>query len=80
MNNAEGAGGVVKPELADQEVERIVAGIDIPPCPAILIELSLETSKDTPDFGKIEKLVSRDVGLSGMFLKTVNSPFYGLRN
>ncbi|MEI6703475.1 MAG: HDOD domain-containing protein [Deltaproteobacteria bacterium] len=67
-------------ELIDQEIERVALSIGIPPCPGILLELSEETKKEEPDFAKVEKLVSRDVGLSATLLKTINSPFYGLRN
>jgi len=67
-------------ELIDQEIERVALSIGIPPCPGILLELSEETKKEEPDFVKVEKLVSRDVGLSATLLKTINSPFYGLRN
>ena len=64
----------------DQELERVAQSVGIPPCPGILIDLSAEAKKDDPDFRKIERLVSMDVGLSATLLKTVNSPFYGLRN
>lgn len=67
-------------ELLDKEMERVAQSIGIPACPAILLELSEETKKEEPDFVKVEKLVSRDVGLSATLLKTINSPFYGLRN
>ncbi|MEI6701906.1 MAG: HDOD domain-containing protein [Deltaproteobacteria bacterium] len=67
-------------ELLDKEMERVAQSIGIPACPAILLELSEETKKADPDFQKVEKLVSKDVGLSATLLKTINSPFYGLRN
>ena len=67
-------------ELLDKEMERVAQSIGIPACPAILLELSEETKKEEPDFQKVEKLVSKDVGLSATLLKTINSPFYGLRN
>ena len=67
-------------ELIDKEMERVAQSIGIPACPGILLELSEETKKEDPDFQKVEKLVSKDVGLSATLLKTINSPFYGLRN
>jgi HD-like signal output (HDOD) protein len=67
-------------ELISQEIERVALSIGIPPCPGILLELTEETKKEEPDFSKVEKLVSKDVGLSASLLKTINSPFYGLRN
>ena len=69
-----------KIEMINQEIERVALGIGIPSCPAILLELTEETKKEEPDFVKVEKLVSMDVGLSATLLKTINSPFYGLRN
>lgn len=69
-----------QPELIDQELERVALSIGIPPCPAILVSLAVEARKDEPNLIKVEQLVSQDVGLSATLLKTVNSPFYGLRN
>jgi HD-like signal output (HDOD) protein len=66
-------------ELIDQELERVATSIGIPPCPAILIDLATEVRKDDPSFTRVEQLVVKDVGLSATLLKTVNSPFYGLR-
>jgi len=63
-----------------RELERVAISIDIPPCPAILQEITAETNKPHPDFDKLELLIKKDIGLSAALLKTVNSPFYGLRN
>lgn len=67
-------------ERIDQELEHVLGSVGIPPRPTILMELDSEAGKDEPNFRKIEQLVSSDVGLSAALLKTVNSPFYGLRN
>lgn len=67
-------------EMLDQEMERVALSIGIPACPGILLELTEETKKEEPDFAKVESLVSKDVGLAATLLKTINSPFYGLRN
>lgn len=66
-------------EVLDGEAERIVKEIGIPPCPAILTKFMQEMRHDEPDFPKIAKLIGGDVSLSAAMLKTVNSPFYGLR-
>jgi HD-like signal output (HDOD) protein len=66
-------------EVLDREAEQIVADIGIPPCPAILTKLMQEMRKDEPDFAKLGKLIGGDVSLAASMLKTVNSPFYGLR-
>ncbi|HKO88159.1 MAG TPA: HDOD domain-containing protein [Burkholderiales bacterium] len=64
----------------DDEVERLVKQIEIPPCPAILTRIVREMQADEPDLNKVAQGVSADVALSAAMLKTVNSPFYGLRN
>ena len=62
------------------ELEQAVLELGIPPCPRILLDLAAEGGKPEPDLQKIEKLISSDVGLSAALIKTVNSPFYGLRS
>lgn len=63
----------------DKEADRIVREIGIPPSPVILTKLLKQTREDEPDYDEAAKLISADVGLSGAMLKTVNSPFFGLR-
>jgi HD-like signal output (HDOD) protein len=63
----------------DQEADRIVREIGIPPCPAILTKLLKEMREDEPDYNKASKLIATDVGLSAAMLKTVNSSFFGLK-
>ena len=67
-------------EVLDREAEEIINDIGIPPCPAILTTLMREMRGDDPDFVKLGKLIGSDVSLAAAMLKTVNSPFYGLRN
>lgn len=64
--------------VIDQEAAQLVKGIGIPPCPAILTSLVREMRSDDPDFNRMAKLISSDVGLAAAMLKTVNSAFYGL--
>lgn len=66
-------------EVLDREAEQIVKEIGIPPCPMILTKLMQEMRSDEPDFGKLGKMIGGDVSLAAAMLKTVNSPFYGLR-
>ena len=66
-------------EVLDREAEQIVKEIGIPPCPMILTKLMQEMRSDDPDFGKLGKMIGGDVSLAATMLKTVNSPFYGLR-
>jgi HD-like signal output (HDOD) protein len=67
-------------EVLDREAEQIVKEIGIPPCPMILTKLMQEMRSDEPDFGKLGKLIGGDASLAAAMLKTVNSPFYGLRS
>ena len=67
------------PEALDREAEQIIKEIGIPPCPAILTKLMREMRNDDPDFNKLGNLIGGDVSLAAAMLKTVNSPFYGLR-
>ncbi len=66
-------------QLLDEEADLIIRELGIPPCPAILTRLLKEMRQDEPDFGAIAKLITADVGLAAAMLKTVNSPFFGLR-
>ena len=65
--------------FTDTEAEQVLAGICIPPCPAILTKLMKEMRGDDPDFEKISQLISEDASLAAAMLQTVNSAFYGLR-
>jgi len=67
-------------EGLDDEVERLVKQLEIPPCPAILTRIVREMHSDDPDLNKVSQWVAADVGLAAAMLKTVNSPLYGLRN
>ena len=67
-------------ESLAQEMERVIKAVGIPPRPAILVEFDAEMKKEDPDFRRIERLVTSDVGLSAALLKTANSPFFGLRS
>lgn len=65
--------------LSPEVVDRSVKGIAIPPRPQILLDLGREMNRDEPDPRVVAHLISADVGLSAGILKTVNSPFFGLR-
>lgn len=67
-------------ELNEEQIQRILQGIRIPPQPQILVDLQMEQVMPDPDINRIARLIQQDVGLSGTVLKVVNSPFYGLRN
>ena len=53
-------------------------GFSVPPQPKLLLELrQLITSKES-DINKIADTIVKDVSVSAMILKTINSPVYGL--
>jgi len=54
--------------------------IDFPPCPAVLISIQQEMNQSHPSIRKIADFIVCDVVLAAEVLKTVNSPFYGLRH
>jgi HD-like signal output (HDOD) protein len=66
--------------LTQEDVEKILKGITIPSPPQIIADLQIEMAMPDPDLNDMAKLISKDVGLSGSILKTINSPFYGGRN
>jgi HD-like signal output (HDOD) protein len=65
--------------LSTAEAEKIVASVAIPPRPAIVNAVLEERGKDEPNLHRIAQLISTDVSLAAAVLKTVNSPFFGLR-
>lgn len=65
-------------DTLENQAEKIVGDIGIPPCPAILTRMLAEMRADDPDFNKIGKLIGADVSLAAAMVKTVNSPFFGL--
>jgi len=54
--------------------------IVLPPQPSILVNIQQEISKDDPDLAYVAQQIAGDIALSVVLLRTVNSPFYGLRN
>ena len=63
-----------------ESLEKLLKGIKIPPAPAILLKLSNALQKDHPELAEIGKIIQLDASLSGLMLKTVNSPMFGLSN
>lgn len=67
-------------ELDSAKAETLLRGIKIPPQPQIMVDIEMEMAMPDFDLAAVAQLVSRDVGLSGAVLKTVNSSFFGLKN
>jgi HD-like signal output (HDOD) protein len=60
----------------EKQLEKLLNGVDIPPCPAILIEIDAELRKEAPDQREIARLISKDVALSGHVMLIANSPAF----
>lgn len=67
-------------EMQQEEMDKALKGISIPPRPQVLVNLRNEMAKDDPDLLQVARLIGGDVGLTAAVLKTVNSPFFGLRS
>lgn len=52
----------------------------LPPRPSILVDIQQEMNKTHPELHRIAEHIAGDIVLAAAILKTVNSPFYGLRN
>ncbi len=62
-----------------EKFRKITADIDIPPHPKILTSFLEESNKAEPDLKAIGNLLATDVAIAAGILKTINSPFFGLR-
>lgn len=58
---------------------KILKGFHIPPRPDVLTRFQEERGKPTPNLQNISAIVSSDPGLSAGVIKTINSPYFGLR-
>jgi HD-like signal output (HDOD) protein len=58
------------------DIARLLRGIDIPPCPAVLAALQAELRAETPNPLRIGRLISQDVALSAGLLKVANSSLF----
>lgn len=66
--------------LSDQETDKILNSIVIPPRPTILLNVAAEMKRPDFDVKIIANLVGTDPALAAAVLRTVNSPFFGQRN
>lgn len=60
----------------EQQIAALLKGVDIPPRPAILVELEKELRKDSPSTNELVRLITSDVALSGHIMQVVNSPAF----
>ena len=66
-------------ELDDQKMDEVLKGYNIPTQPKVMIDVMDECRKKEPNLIRIADIISRDVGLASAVLKTINSPFFGMR-
>ena len=59
-------------------LQEVLRTIDIPSCPAVLVQLRRLLGQDSANLLEIAQVASQDVGLSAALLKVVNSPLFGL--
>jgi HD-like signal output (HDOD) protein len=66
-------------EINVTQAQKIVNSIDIPPQPATLTEVMKLINAGNANLATIADIVSKDVSLSAAVIKTINSPFFGMR-
>ena len=59
--------------------EAILKDLKIPPAPDIILQLQQELREEAPSLDAIGDIIQKDAAISGLVLKTVNSPLFGLR-
>ena len=64
---------------SSDESEEILKELKIPPAPDIILQLQQELRADNPSLEAIGEIIQKDAAISGLVLKTVNSPLFGLR-
>jgi len=59
-------------------LDRLLKGVDIPACPAVLTRLQNEIASPNASLSTIGALIGSDVALAASVLKAANSPAFGL--
>lgn len=72
--------GTLNTSLDFETASRILGSVPIPAAPAAFMDLREQMQQDDPDIDAVSASIARDPGLSARVLKTVNSPFFGLRS
>lgn len=66
----------MQPHIDDKNLEKLIEGIRIPPCPQIMLDLVSELRKPEPDFLKVASLIQNDPAHAALVLKLANSPLF----
>lgn len=59
--------------LTPEQLQKVIATIDIPACPAIVVQALTEAQKDDPDLTTLGRLIAGDPSMSATALKLANS-------
>lgn len=62
--------------IDETEVSKLLRGVEIPPCPAVLAALAQEMHRPDASSTKVARLISQDVGLAAGVIKCANSPLF----
>lgn len=67
-------------ELSHEDIQKVMATVEIPTCPAMLTIAMQEGQKDEPDLKRLAEIITNDAGMSAAALKLANSPLCGSGN
>lgn len=62
--------------LSQEDIDKILGTIDLPPCPAIVTEVMTEARRDEPDLNRLAEIFARDPGMSAAAIKLANSVLF----
>jgi HD-like signal output (HDOD) protein len=65
--------------LSFEATSQILGSVKIPSAPAVFMQLHELMQQDEPNIDEVAETIQNDVALAALVLKTVNSPFFGLR-
>lgn len=62
--------------LSHDELLQTLESIEIPACPAVVVQVMAEAQKDAPDLNALTKIIVSDVGMSAFAIKLANSSLF----
>ncbi|MFA6970650.1 MAG: HDOD domain-containing protein [Gallionella sp.] len=65
--------------VSDDKLVNFASTIEIPACPHVIVEMTRAQNQSSPDIRVIANLAEKDPAMTAALLKTVNSPYFGLR-
>jgi len=67
-------------DLSPEDLQKVMANIDIPTCPGMVSDAMQEGQKDEPDLRRLADIISSDAAMSAAALKLANSALFGTSN